>query len=73
MKDPKPGGFPLANLLRLYVEQCPKSDEEKDKMKNVLYASAVGSLIYTMMCTHPYIAYVMGIISKFLANPGKEH
>ena len=42
MKDPKPGGFPLANLLRLYVEQCPKSDGEKDKMKSVRMPHQLG-------------------------------
>ena len=51
----------------------PKNDEEKNKMKNVLYASAVGSLMYVMVCTRPGIAYVVGITSRFLANLGKEH
>ena len=42
-------------------------------MKNVPYASAVGSLMYAMVCTRPDIAYVVGITSIFLANLGKEH
>ena len=73
MKDSKPVGSPLANHFRLCVEQCPKSDEEKKKMKNVPYASVVGSLMYAMVCTRPEIAYAVGITSRFLANPGKEH
>ena len=73
MKDSKPVGSPLANHFRLCAEQCPKSDEEKNKMKNVPYASAVGSLMYAMVCTRPDIAYAVGITSRFLANPGKEH
>ena len=42
-------------------------------MKNVLYASVVGSLMYAMVCIRPDIAYVVGIASRFLANLGKEH
>ena len=73
MKNAKPVGSPLANHFRLCVEQCPKSDEEKDTMKDVPYASAVGSLMYAMVCTRPDIAYVVGIMSRFITNLGKEH
>ena len=42
-------------------------------MKDVPYALVVGSLMYAMVCTCPDIAYAVGITSRFLANPGKEH
>ncbi|CAN0919975.1 Retrovirus-related Pol polyprotein from transposon TNT 1-94 [Linum grandiflorum] len=42
-------------------------------MKNVPYASAVGSLMYAMVCTRPDIAHAFGVVSRFLSNPGKEH
>ena len=42
-------------------------------MKNVPYSSAVGSLMYAMICTRPDIAYAVGAVSRFLTNPGKEH
>ena len=42
-------------------------------MKNVPYASVVGSLMYAMVCTRLDIAFVVGITSRFLTNPGKEH
>ena len=48
-------------------------DEERDEMKKVPYASAVGSLMYAMVCTRPDIAHVVGMVSQFLSNPGKEH
>ena len=37
------------------------------------YASAVGSLMYAMVCTRLDIAYSVGVVSRFLANPGKQH
>ena len=29
--------------------------------------------MYAMVCTRPDIAYAVGVTSRFLANPGKEH
>ncbi|URE44176.1 Retrotransposon protein [Musa troglodytarum] len=56
-----------------YIEKSPSSDEEKEKMQKVPYASAVGSLMYAMVCTRSDIAYAVGVTSRFLANLGKEH
>ena len=42
-------------------------------MSRVPYASAVGSLMYTMVCTRPDIAHAVGVLSRFMSNPGKEH
>ena len=46
---------------------------EKEYMKTVPYASAVGSLMYMMLCTRPYICYSVGIVSRYQSNPGSEH
>ena len=37
------------------------------------YASAVGSLMYAMVCNRPDIAHTVGVVSRYMANPGKEH
>ena len=42
-------------------------------MKNVPYQSAVGSLMYAMVATRPDIAFAVGNVSQFMANPGKAH
>ena len=42
-------------------------------MSRVPYASAVGSLMYAMVCTRPDIAHAVGLLSRFMSNPGKEH
>ena len=42
-------------------------------MRKVPFASAVGSLMYVMVCTRPHIAHVVDIVSRFLSNLGKEH
>ncbi|XP_047323523.1 secreted RxLR effector protein 161-like [Impatiens glandulifera] len=52
---------------------APQSEAEKLYMSNVPYASAVGSLMYSMVCTRPDIAYSVSVISRFMSRPGKEH
>ncbi|RDY00405.1 hypothetical protein CR513_16426, partial [Mucuna pruriens] len=42
-------------------------------MSKVPYASTMGSLMYAMVCTRPDIAHVVGTVSRFLSNPGREH
>ena len=63
----------MANHFKLSKEQSPKSAEERDHMALVPYASAVGSLMYAMVCTRPDIAHAVGVVSRYMTNPGKEH
>ena len=73
VNDAKPRTTPLENHIKLSKEQSPKTAEERDHMALVPYASAVGSLMYAMVCTRPDIAHAMGVVSRYMVNPGKEH
>ncbi|CAA0829062.1 cysteine-rich RLK (RECEPTOR-like protein kinase) 8 [Striga hermonthica] len=42
-------------------------------MAGVPYSSAVGSLMYAMVCTRLHTAHAFGIVSRYLSNPGKDH
>ena len=42
-------------------------------MSNIPYSSTVGILMYAMVCTRPYIAHAVGVVSRYMNNPGKEH
>jgi len=42
-------------------------------MSHVPYASAVGSLMYAMVCTRLDITHSLGVLSKFMSKPRKEH
>ena len=37
------------------------------------YASVIGSLMYAMVCTRLDIAHVVGVVSRFMSRPGKQH
>jgi hypothetical protein len=42
-------------------------------MSHVPYASVVGSLMYAMVCTRLDIAHAVGVLSRYMSKPGKEH
>ena len=42
-------------------------------MAKVPYTSAVGCLIYAMVCTRPDLAQAVSQVSKFISKPGKQH
>ena len=42
-------------------------------MKKVPYASAVGSLMYAMLCTRPDICFAVGMVARYQSNPGQGH
>ncbi|PKI76596.1 hypothetical protein CRG98_002905 [Punica granatum] len=73
MGNAKPISSPLASHFKLSSKQCLTSEKEKEEMKKVPYSSAVGNLMYAMVCTRPDIAHSIGVVSRFLSNPGKEH
>ena len=42
-------------------------------MARVPYASAVGSLMYAMLCTRPDICFAVGMVSRYQSNLGPIH
>ncbi|KAJ0865779.1 putative RNA-directed DNA polymerase [Helianthus annuus] len=73
MDKAKSVSSPLTPNFKLTDKDCPSSKEEIEDMDKVPYASAVGSLMYAMVCTRPDIAHAVGVVSRFLSNPGKKH
>uniref|UniRef100_A0A2N9H7K1 Retrovirus-related Pol polyprotein from transposon TNT 1-94 n=1 Tax=Fagus sylvatica TaxID=28930 RepID=A0A2N9H7K1_FAGSY len=57
----------------LTKDQSPKTEQEQAYMSKVPYASAIGSLMYAMVCTRPDIAHAVGVVSRYMSNPGKQH
>ncbi|GJU25788.1 putative RNA-directed DNA polymerase [Tanacetum coccineum] len=61
---------PLTTNFKLTNKDCPSSKKNIEKMDRVPYASAVGSLMYAMLCTRPDLPHAVGVVSRFLSNPG---
>ncbi|OAE29453.1 hypothetical protein AXG93_4548s1310 [Marchantia polymorpha subsp. ruderalis] len=64
---------PLTAHFKLSASISPKTDEDRSSMERIPYASAVGSLMYAMVCTRPDLPYLASPVSMFMANPDKEH
>ena len=64
---------PLGSHFKLSKEQSLKTEKERDHISKVPYASAIGSLMYAMVCTRLDITYVVGVVSRFMSRPGKQH
>jgi hypothetical protein len=73
LENCKPIDTPRQKGTVLSEQMCPKTEEERDEMALVPYRSAVGALMYLMVCTRPDIAQAVGEVSRFLENPGKDH
>eukprot|EP00253_Pinus_taeda_P029190 PITA_29190 len=72
-KDTKPVKVPILVGVNLSAKQCPKTQEEEEDMSRLPYASAVGSLMYAMVCTRSDIAHAVGVLSKFISKLRNEH
>ena len=64
---------PFTKGERLSKDQCPKNDRERMTMKNVRYSLQVGSLMYAQVCTRLDIAFVVGVLGRFMRNPSLIH
>ena len=73
MQNAKPVSTPFASHFRLSKDVCPKTQDEIDHMSKIPYASAIGSFMYAMVQTRPDIAHAVGVVSRFMENPGNEH
>ncbi|KAL0428360.1 UNVERIFIED_CONTAM: Retrovirus-related Pol polyprotein from transposon TNT 1-94 [Sesamum latifolium] len=73
MKNAKPISVPLAAHFQLCKDQSPKTEPEKEKMKNVPYSNAIGSVMYLMVSTRPDIAYAVSCLSRYMSNAGSPH
>ena len=73
MNEAKLISTPLGSHFKLSKEQSPKTKEERDHMSKVLYASAISSLMYAMVYTRPNIAHAVGVVSRFMNRPEKQH
>ena len=73
MSSCKPVDTPVSKSEVLSQNMCPRNLEEEKEMSNVPNSSAVGSLMYAMLCTRPDICFVVGLVSRYQSNPRREH
>src|ERR1044072_8841755 len=57
MQDSKKGALPISHGMNLSKAQSPSNNEERERMRKIPYDSAIGSIMYAMLCTRPDISY----------------
>lgn len=73
MDGAKPVSTPLATHFKLSLNDVPKTEKEVEQMSQVPYTSAVGSLMYAMVCSRPDLSHAVSVVSRYMSNLGKRH
>ena len=73
MEQSKRGLLPMSHGTSLSKDMSPKTQEEREKMNRIPFASAVGSIMYAMICTRLDVSYALSMCSRYQADPGERH
>ncbi|KAJ9554356.1 hypothetical protein OSB04_018401 [Centaurea solstitialis] len=73
MQDSKKGFIPMQHGLALSKAQCPSFSSELERMGRIPYASAIGSIMYAMICTRHDVSCALSMTSQYQANPSNDH
>ncbi|GKF95698.1 hypothetical protein Tco_0288433, partial [Tanacetum coccineum] len=68
-----PISTPFPTNVKLSSKMSHGSEKERMEMSRVSYASSVGSLMFAIICTRPDIAHAVGVVSRYMAEPGRGH
>ena len=69
-EDAYPVSTPMEPGSRLTNNSETPDSTQADE---ILYRSILGSMMYLMLCTRPDLAFAIGKLSKYSANPTTEH
>ena len=73
MDQSKKGFLHVLQHVKLSQTQCPTTSEDREKMKVIPYASAIGSIMYAMLCTRLDVCLAISIAGRYQSNPGVDH
>jgi hypothetical protein len=73
MDEEKQGFLPMLSGKILSKAQCLATTKDRDAMSSVPYASAIGSIMYAMLCTRQDVSNALSLTSRYQSDPGVEH
>ena len=73
MHEAKKGFLPMSHGIGLSKTHSPSTLDEQRCMDKILYASAIASILYAMVCTRPDVSYALSVTSRYQADPGEGH
>ena len=73
MDQAKKGFLPVLQGVKLSQTQCSTTAEDREKMKVIPYASAIGSIMYAMLYTRPDVRLAISLAGRYQSNPWVDH
>ena len=73
MQNSKKGYLPMQEQHGLSSKVCASTPAEVARMKRILYASAVGSIMYAVKSTRPDVAFAQNLTNRYQQNPSEAH
>ena len=73
MAQSKKRCLPVLQGVKLSQTQCPTTVEDREKLKVIPYASAIGSIMYPMLCTRPDVCLAISLAGRYQSNLGVNH
>ena len=63
----------MSHGISLSKTQCPMTQDERDRMSKIPYASAIGSIMYAILCIRLDVSYALSTTSRYQSDPGESH
>ena len=73
MEQSKKEFLPVLQGVKLSKTQNPTTTKDRERMKVIPYASAIGSIKYAMLCTRPIVYIAMSLAKGYNSDPGVDH
>jgi hypothetical protein len=73
MQECKLVRVPIPVCVNLYVDECPKTQEDEEDMSCFPYVSVVDILMYAMVCTRLEISHEVRDLRRYMSKQNKEH
>lgn len=68
-----PRNTPLLVGIILDSSMSPKTESEKEEMKDKAYRAVLGSVMWGQLATQPDLSFSVSLLARFQANPGISH
>ncbi|KAL4340770.1 hypothetical protein GQ457_08G033640 [Hibiscus cannabinus] len=68
MEESKKGFLPMRHGISLSKEMCPSTPQEGERMSQIPYDTAIGSIMYAMICTRSDLSYALSMTSRYHSN-----
>ena len=73
MEQSKKEFLPVLQGVKLSKTQNTTTAEDRERMKVIPYASAIGSIKYAMLCTKHVVYVAMSLARGYNSDPGVDH